>query len=147
MDGWQPLRTQIWKKESIHNSVHAKTFQSCSTLCGPMDCSRPGSSVHGILQARIVECIVMLSSRGSSPPRDGTHVSYISCIGRQVFFFTTSATWEALFMTAMKTKTQETHRHFRHMWDLKTHTQTYWRTINMEYMKRCSNSEGEDPRV
>ena len=40
--------------------------QSCPTLCDPTDCSLPGSSVHGILQARILECVVMLSSRGSS---------------------------------------------------------------------------------
>ena len=46
--------------------VHAKLPQSCSTLCNPMDCSLPGSSVHGILQARILEWVVMLSSRGSS---------------------------------------------------------------------------------
>ena len=57
------------------------------------DCSPPGSSVQGILQARILEWIVMPSSRGSSPPRDQTHVSYVSCIGRGVF--TTDAIWEA----------------------------------------------------
>ena len=61
-------------------------------------------------------------------------------------FFTTSATWEALFTTPMRTKTEEAHRHFRHMQDLKKTPQTYERTINMEYMKRCSNSEGKDPR-
>ena len=65
-------------------SVHAKLLQLCSTLCDPMDCSLPGSSVHGILQARILEWIAMLSSRGSSQPTDQTWVSYISCIGRQV---------------------------------------------------------------
>ena len=48
--------------------------QSCPTLCDPMDCSPPGSSVHGILQARILEWITMPSSRGSSWPRDRTHV-------------------------------------------------------------------------
>ena len=58
--------------------------QSSLTLCGSMDCSPPGSSVHRILQARILEWVAMLSSRGSSPPRDQTHVSYISCIGKQV---------------------------------------------------------------
>ena len=47
--------------------------QSCPTLCDPMDCSPPGSSVHGILQARILEWITMPSSRGSSWPRDWTH--------------------------------------------------------------------------
>ena len=53
-------------------------------LCYPMDHSPPGSSVHGILQARILECVAMPSSRGSSPPRDWTHISHISCIGRWV---------------------------------------------------------------
>ena len=51
-----------------------------------------GSSVHGILQARILEWVAISSSRGSSPARDWTHVSQVSCIGG---FFTTSATWEA----------------------------------------------------
>ena len=59
----------------------------CLTLCDPMDCSPPGSSVHGILQARILEWVVMSSSRGSSRPSDGTHVSYISCFGRQVLYY------------------------------------------------------------
>ena len=52
-----------------------KVAQSCLTLCDPMDCSLPGSSVHGILQARILEWAVMPSSRGSSRPRDQTQVS------------------------------------------------------------------------
>ena len=50
--------------------VHAKLLQSCLTLCDPMDCSPPGSSVHGILQARILEWVAMPSSRGTSQPRD-----------------------------------------------------------------------------
>ena len=49
--------------------------QSCLTLCDPMDCSPPGSSVHGILQAEILEWVGMPSSRGSSPPTDRTQVS------------------------------------------------------------------------
>ena len=57
--------------------------QSCPTLCDPMDCSLPGSSVHGILQERILEWVALASSRGSSQPRDQTIISYISCIGRQ----------------------------------------------------------------
>ena len=51
-------------------------------LCDPVDCSPPGSSVHGILQARILEWVAISSSRGSSRPRDGTYVSCISCISR-----------------------------------------------------------------
>ena len=46
-----------------------------------MDCSLPGSSVHGIFQARILEWVAMSSSRGLSRPRDQTGISYTSCIG------------------------------------------------------------------
>ena len=56
--------------------------EPCLTLCDPMDCSPPGSSVHGILQARILEWVAMPSSRGSSGPRDGTCVSCASCSGK-----------------------------------------------------------------
>ena len=59
---------------------HARLF------CNPRDCNLPGSSVHGILQARIVEWVTMLSSRGSSQPRDWNCISYISCIGRWVLY-------------------------------------------------------------
>ena len=52
--------------------------QLCPTLCDPMDYSPPGSSVRGILQARILEWVAMPSSRGSSRPRDGTQVSCIA---------------------------------------------------------------------
>ena len=51
-----------------------------------MDCSPPGSSVHRILQARILEWVVTSSSRGSSRPRDWTCIFYVSCIGRQVLY-------------------------------------------------------------
>ena len=57
--------------------------QSCLTLCNPMDCSSPGSSVHGIFQVRILEWVAASFSRGSFPSRDQTHVS---CIGRQVLY-------------------------------------------------------------
>ena len=49
--------------------------QSCLTLCDPMDCSQPGSSLHGILQAGILKWVAMPFSRGSSQPRDQTQVS------------------------------------------------------------------------
>ena len=55
--------------------------QSCPTLCDPMDCSPPGSSVHGIFQARRLEWVAISSSRGSFQPRDGT-CSF--CVNRQV---------------------------------------------------------------
>ena len=66
--------------------------QSCLTH-DPKDCSPPGSNVLGIFQARILEWVVMPSSRGSSQPRDQTQVSCVSYTDRR--FFTTSTTWEA----------------------------------------------------
>ena len=75
--------------------LRAKVTQSCPALCDPMDCSPPGSSVHGILQARILEWVARPSSRGTSRPRNRTHVSYVSRISSGGFF-KTSATWEAL---------------------------------------------------
>lgn len=73
--------------------LHAKSLQSRPTLCDPTDCRPPSSSVHEILQARILHWIVTPSSRRSSQPRDRTCDSYISYIGRRVF--TTSTTWDA----------------------------------------------------
>ena len=51
-----------------------------------MDCSLPGSSVHGILQARPLEVVAISLLQGSSLPRDGTFISSISCIGRQALY-------------------------------------------------------------
>ena len=64
----------------------SEVVQSCPTLCDPTDCSLSGSSIHGILQAIIQEWVAMPFFRGSSQPRDQTHVSYISCIGRRVLY-------------------------------------------------------------
>ena len=55
-------------KLSYYPCMCANLLQSCLTLCDPMDCSLPGSSVHGILKAKILEWVAMPSSRGSSRP-------------------------------------------------------------------------------
>ena len=70
--------------------VKVKVTQSCLTLCNPMDYSLQGSSVHGILQQRILEWVAIPFSRGSSQPRDRTQVSHIAGS-----FFTIWATREA----------------------------------------------------
>ena len=70
---------------SLAQFICARSLQSCPTLCNPMDCSLPGSSVHGILQVRILEWIVMSSSRGSSRPRDWTRVP---CLAGEFFAWT-----------------------------------------------------------
>ena len=69
--------------------------QLCLTLCDPMNYSPPGSSVHGILQARIQEWVAMPSPMGSSWPREGT--LFLLCLLHWQVFFTTIATWEALY--------------------------------------------------
>ena len=73
--------------KSIITNNKLLIVQSCPTLCNPMDWSLPGSSVHGIFQARILKRVVIPFSRGSFQPRDQTRVSCIA--GR---FFTTWAT-------------------------------------------------------
>ena len=62
-------------------------FSRGQLFCNPMDYSPPGSSVRGVFQARILEWAAMPSSRASSPPRDGTCISYASCTAGG--FFTT----------------------------------------------------------
>ena len=65
--------------------VHAKLLWSCPTLCSPMDSSPLGCSVHGIIQARILEWAAMPSSKRSSRPRDQAPISYFSCTGKWRF--------------------------------------------------------------
>ena len=65
--------------------LHAKSLQSCPILCDPMDCSPPGSSIHGILQTKILEWVAMPSSRGSSRPRNQTRVSCSSSVADRFF--------------------------------------------------------------
>ena len=76
---------------SLHTAVVSLfvTFLSLSHVqlfCDPMNWGLPGSSAHGILQARILEWVTMPSSKGSSRPGDLTHVSYISCIDMWVLY-------------------------------------------------------------
>ena len=59
-------------------SVRAQSLQLCPTLYNPIEWSLPGSSVHGILQARTLEGVALPSSRGSFPPRAWTHVPCIT---------------------------------------------------------------------
>ena len=68
--------------------------QSCLTLCSPMDCSLPGSSVHGIFQARILEWVVISSSNDLLD--SGIEPASLEFTALAGGFFTSSATWEAL---------------------------------------------------
>ena len=78
--GWFSEGCNYWGKSSDQSRTalalsEVKVTQSCPTFCDPMDCSLPGSSVHEILQARILEWVAVPFSRGSSKPRDWTQVS------------------------------------------------------------------------
>ena len=75
----QSQQTPLFFSERIRKVMlpHVKWLQSCLTLCDPMDYSPPGPTVQGILQARILDWVAMPSSRGSSQPRDWTHVLHL----------------------------------------------------------------------
>ena len=77
----------FWPHHRACACMGAQLLQSCPTLCDPMDYSPPGSSVHGILQSRILEWVATPSCRGSSWPRDWTRISCVSSIAGR--FFTT----------------------------------------------------------
>ena len=64
-----PWGHKEWIQQSNRITKQAKSLQQCPTLCNPKECSPPGCSVHGILQARTLEWLAMPSSRGSSRPR------------------------------------------------------------------------------
>ena len=92
---WVCVLSHVWLCVClcVHACMHAYA-QSCLTLGGPMYCSLPGSSVHGIVQARILEWVAISYSRGSSRLRNWTRVSCISCMGRLILYHLSS--WETL---------------------------------------------------
>ena len=73
----QAEETSMSKMLGDVEGKRSEVAQSCPTLFDPMDCSLPGSSVHGIFQAIVLEWIAISVSRGSSQPRDRTRVSHI----------------------------------------------------------------------
>ena len=103
----------------LHMKVKVLVTYSCPTLCNTMDSSPPSSSVHGILQARIMEWLAIPFSRGSSQPRDWTQVSCIT--GR---FFTIWATWKSLNYTHT-----HTHTHTHIYIHIHIYIYSYWKPI------------------
>ena len=73
----------LWVPLVLH--MHAKSLQSCPALCNPMDGSLPGSSVHGILQERILEWVATSSSRGSSQGREEVSKGFCVCLYNEQF--------------------------------------------------------------
>ena len=107
----QQQQKSVLQPLEIHSCINvcrwAKSLQSCLTLCHHMDHSPPRSSVHGIVQARILEWVAISSSRGSSWPRDQTCVSWVSWIGKRVLYH--CATWEALMHQWMNSNHEQEH--------------------------------------
>ena len=98
--GGKSYQMKAWFKGNLINSntqqLKGVGVPSCVQLCDSRDRSPPSTSVHGTLQARILDWAAISSTRGSSWPRDWTQVSRVSCIGRQIFFFFYCwDTWEA----------------------------------------------------
>ena len=83
---WIPSPQNCKKIKFCCLSYLCSVAQPCLTLCDAIDCSPPGSSIHGISQARILEWVAISSSRGFSQLKDQTCVSCISCIGRQILY-------------------------------------------------------------
>ena len=90
LSDWTKITKFVVTVLHITKGKESEVAQSCPTLYDPMDCSIPGSSIHGIFQARVLEWVAISFSRGSSQPRDRTWVSHIA--GRR---FTVWATREA----------------------------------------------------
>ena len=90
----------VWQLlKNVNLKLRVLVPQACPTLCGPVDCGSPDSSVYGILQARILEWVALPFSRGCPQPRNQIRVSRI--VGR---FFTVQATKEAPWMVQMQTE-------------------------------------------
>ena len=87
--GIQEETVRLYQGSREEEFDRLRAVLSCSVVSDSLwshDCSPPGSSVHGILQARVLEWVAMPSSRGSSQLRDRTHISFICCFCRWVLF-------------------------------------------------------------
>ena len=125
---------------SLH--VCTKLLQSCPTFCNPMVYNLPGSSVHEISQARILERVVMSSSRRPSWPRDGTWVSYISCIGRWVLYHSCHLGSPGTFLSPLKDLlyplAATPHSRSPAMWKSLSHVQLFvmpWSILSVEFSR------------
>ena len=100
---------------SGNSESESEVAQSCLTLCNPMDFSPPGSSIHGILQARVLEWVAISFSRGSSQPRDRTQVSHI--VGRHFTIWATKISHICVINSPLDCKEiQSVHPKGNHSW-------------------------------
>ena len=90
-------KEEIKETNDIHVCFYAKSLQSCPTVCDPMDCSPPGSSVHGDSPRRVLEWVATPSSGGVFLTQ-GFNPRLLCLLHWAGKFFTTSATWEAQYI-------------------------------------------------
>ena len=117
-----------WQSKDIYARIlppASMCTQLCLILCDPTDCSPPGSSLLGILQARILEWVTIPFSRGSSWPRNWTQVS---CIAG--WFSTLWATWEALFLRVVSIL-----RSVYNVPDIECFTWVIWFNLHSHYIR------------
>ena len=134
--GIEPMPTALGVQSLNHHVVPVCLLSHFShvRLCIPMDCSPPGSSVHGTLQARTLEWVIMPFSRESSWPRNRTHVSYISCIGRWVLYL-----WHHLETPDYQGSAPQIHS-LHSLWSLGTRPVFYLSSYLLTlFHKTCSN--------
>ena len=128
-----PQRTESMIRRG--RKKESEFVQSCPTLCGPMDCSLPGSSLHGVLQARVLEWVAISFSRGSSQPRDRT---WASCIPGRHFNL-----WDESVLLAFsreRTAIAITLQEEGHSWTMKNSL-----TSKVTIQKHCRSSQRWDP--
>ena len=104
-----PAMQNIWVRSLGGRSPGEGNGYPYLTLCDSVNCSPPGSSVHGILQARILQWVANPSSRWSSWCRGRTHISYVSCIDRQILYCLSSR--QSTTYRAYHTSSNFTHKH------------------------------------
>ena len=125
---------------TLRSTCVCSVTQSCPALCDPMDCSPPGSSVHGTFQARILEWVASPSSRGSSQPRDWTHVSCVSCIGRLILYTAPSV---GKPNKQCQSTQWEVHRKFKQGWG--SASEEEWLSWDLEELEGSCSRERKQP--
>ena len=121
--------------------MHTQSLHLCLTLWDPMDCSPPGSSVHGIFLGRILEWVAMPSSKESSQPRDQTHISCISYIAGR--FFTAKLLGKGLLKVTHIWQTTLPALHFK-VCGMCLLPSFLWLIFENAFSHSCEGSEGSE---
>ena len=142
----------VARKGCLEEVYSLGCVQLCSMLYDLMDCSRPDSSVHGIFWARILEQVAISYSRVSSRPRDPTHISCVSCFGRQILLLL-SHLWSSYLVHILEGKKSwkfsdlniHLHEWIKKMWYVYVYTYSHNEMLLSHKVWNntiCSNTDG-----